>query len=142
MAAKAKRAEEKRQHPESLRLRSITPTYTVADLERSIAWYRDGLGFFVAERWEEEGRLQGVMLKAGACEFGLSQDDFSKGRDRTKGLGFRIWSNTTQSVDGIAARLRAFGGKIVEEPGQRMDAYSFTAEDPDGFKISIIQEKT
>ncbi len=131
-----------RQQPESLRLRSITPTYTVNDLERSLAWYRDGLGFFVGERWEEGGRLQGVMLKAGACEFGLSQDDFTKGRNRTKGVGFRLWCNTTQDVDAIAARLRAFGGKIVEEPGERMDSYNFTAQDPDGFKITITREQT
>jgi len=142
MPAKVKSpTQEKRQQPESLRLRSIMPTFTVNDLERSVAWYHNGLGFYVAERWEEGGRLQGVMLKAGACEFGLSQDDFTKGRDRTKGIGFRIWCNTTQDVDAIAARLRAFGGTIVEEPGERYDTYGFTAEDPDGFKIAITQAK-
>ena len=40
-----------------------------------------------------------------------------------------------------AARLRAFGGKIVEEPGNKWDAYSFTAQDPDGFKITIARAK-
>jgi catechol 2,3-dioxygenase-like lactoylglutathione lyase family enzyme len=131
----------KRQQPESLRLRSLTPTFTVNDLQVSLAWYRDGLGFFVAERWEDGGRLKGVMLKAGACEFGLSQDDFTKGRDRAKGIGFRLWCDTTQDVDGIAQRLRAFGGTIVEEPGERWDAYGFTAQDPDGFKITITRAK-
>ena len=132
----------KRQQPESLRLRFITPTLTVNDIEASVAWYRDGLGFFVAERWEEAGRLEGVMLKAGACEFGLSQDDFSKGRDRQKGVGFRIWCDTTQDIDAIAGRLRAFGGTIVEEPGARWDTYGFTAQDPDGFKITIARAKS
>jgi len=127
----------KRQQPESLRLRSISPSLTVNDVERSVAWYRDGLGFFVSERWEEGGRLKGVMLKAGACHLGLSQDDFSKGRDRAKGVGFRLWGDTTQDVDAIAERLRAFGGTIVEEPGDHWDVYSFTAQDPDGFKITI-----
>ena len=128
-----------RQQPESLRLRSIMPSFTVNDIQRSMEWYRDGLGFFVAERWEEGGRLQGVMLKAGACELGLSQDDFSKGRDRPKGVGFRLWCETAQDVDSIAKRLRGFGGKIVEEPGNRWDTYGFTAQDPDGFKISITR---
>ena len=110
MPAKAQpSAHSERQQPESLRLRSVTPTYTVNDIEKSVAWYRDGLGFFVAERWEEGGKLQGVMLKAGGCEFGLSQDDFTKGRNREKGVGFRLWCNTTQDVDAIAGRLRAFG---------------------------------
>ena len=143
MPAKAKSsAITERQQPESLRFRSVSATFTVNDIEASIAWYRDGLGFHVGERWEEGGRLQGVMLKAGTCEFGLSQDDFSKGRDRAKGVGFRLWCNTTQDIDAIAARLRAFGGKIVEEPGSRWDTYSFTAQDPDGFKITVAQERT
>ena len=138
MPAKAKTpSHPQRQQPESLRLRSIMPTFSVNDLQLSLAWYRDGLGFFVSERWEEGGRLQGVMLKAGTCHLGLSQDDFSKGRDRPKGVGFRIWGETTQDVDAIAERLRAFGGTIVEEPGERWDTYSFTAQDPDGFKITI-----
>jgi catechol 2,3-dioxygenase-like lactoylglutathione lyase family enzyme len=132
----------KRQQPETLRLRSITPSFTVNDIERSLAWYRDGLGFFVGERWEEGGRLQGVMLKAGTCEFGLSQDDFTKGRDRVKGVGFRLWCNTTQDVDAIAARLRTLGGTIIEEPGERYDTYGFTAQDPDGFKITITRGRT
>ena len=140
MPAKAQSpGQQKRQQPESLRLRSVTPTFTVNDVDRSVAWYRDGLGFLVAERWEEGGKLQGVMLKAGGCEFGLSQDDFSKGRNRAKGVGFRLWCNTAQDVDAIAARLRAFGGTIVEEPGERYDTYGFTAEDPDGFKITITR---
>jgi len=135
------RAHVKRQEPASLRLRSVTPSYTVSDLDRSVAWYRDGLGFLVSDRWEEDGRLLGVMLKAGACLIGLAQDDFSKGRDRLKGVGFRIWCDTAQDVDAIAARLRAFGGSIVEEPGDRWDTYSFTAEDPDGFRITITRAK-
>jgi catechol 2,3-dioxygenase-like lactoylglutathione lyase family enzyme len=131
----------KRQQPESLRLRSLTPSFTVNDLQLSLAWYRDGLGFFVAERWEEGGRLRGVMLRAGACEFGLSQDDFAQGKDRIKGVGFRLWCNTTQDVDAIAARLRLAGGTIVEGPGDRWDTYSFTAQDPDGFRITISRAK-
>jgi catechol 2,3-dioxygenase-like lactoylglutathione lyase family enzyme len=131
----------KRQQPESLRLRAITPSFTVNDLQKSLAWYRDGLGFFLAERWEEGGRLEGVMLKAGTCHLSLSQDDFSKGRDRPKGTGFRIWCETLQDVDAIAARFRAFGGTFLEEPGNHWDTYSFTAQDPDGFKVTVARAK-
>ncbi len=44
-------------------------------------------------------------------------------------------------VDGIAARLRTFGGTIAEEPGDRWDTYRFTAQDPDGFKITIARQR-
>jgi catechol 2,3-dioxygenase-like lactoylglutathione lyase family enzyme len=45
-----------------LRLRALTPTFTVNDLEKSMAWYCEGLGLVVEERWEEGGVLQGVTL--------------------------------------------------------------------------------
>jgi catechol 2,3-dioxygenase-like lactoylglutathione lyase family enzyme len=136
-----KSAISKRQQPETLRLQSMMPTFTVNDIQLSLRWYRDGLGFFVAERWQEGDQLQGVMLKAGACEFGLSQDDFARGQDRAKGVGFRLWCTTLQDVDAIAARLREFGGTILEGPGNQWDSYSFTAQDPDGFKITISRAK-
>ena len=132
----------KRRQPETLRLRSVTPTYTVSDLQESIAWYSDGLGFVVSERWEDGGKLQGVMLKAGNCAFMLSQDDFAKGRDRAKGEGFRIYAETVQSIDALADRIRAYGGKIVKEPADMpWGTRSFTVEDPDGFKVTFSQEK-
>jgi YD repeat-containing protein len=131
-----------RRQPETLRLRSVTPTYTVNDLQKTIAWYCDGLGFIVSERWEEGGKLDGVMLKAGSCTFGLSQDDFAKGRDRQKGVGFRIYVETVQSVDKLADRIRAYGGKIVTEPTDMpWNARVFTVEDPDGFRISFSQPR-
>jgi catechol 2,3-dioxygenase-like lactoylglutathione lyase family enzyme len=131
-----------RQQPESLRFRSMMPSFTVADIERSVKWYCDGLGFYLAERWEEGGKLKGAMLKAGACELGLSQDDFSRGRDRSKGTGFRVWCETAQDIDALAKRLRDFGGTIAEEPGNRWETYGFTAQDPDGFKLTIMRARS
>jgi len=142
MATTTQSTKQARQQPESLRLRSMMPSYTVNDIQKSVAWYRDGLGFYVAERWEDGGTLKGVMLKAGSCTFGLSQDDFSKGRDRPKGVGFRVWCDTTQDIDALAQRLKAFGGTIVEGPGDKYDRYSFTAEDPDGFRITLSRAES
>lgn len=129
----------KRRQPETLRLRAVSPSYTVSDLQRSINWYSHALGFVVSDRWERNGQLVGVMLKAGSCELGLSQDDFAKGRDRAKGVGFRVWCSTTQDIDALAERVRAYGGGgiILEEPGDRHGSRSFLVQDPDGFRISF-----
>jgi uncharacterized glyoxalase superfamily protein PhnB len=122
----------------ALKLSSITPSYTVNDLEKSIRWYRDGLGFTVSDRWEDGGKLVGVMMKAGNVTFALSQDDFSQGRDRVKGVGLRIHADTTQDVDELAKRIRAYGGKVFQEPADmEWGARSFAVEDPDGFRISF-----
>lgn len=129
-----------RQSPETLRLRAFTPGLTVNDLDRSIAFYTKALGFIVGERWERDGRLVGVMLKAGASELGLSQDDWQKGRDRTKGVAVRLWCETAQDIDALAARARAAGHALTEEPkDQPWGGRAFSLDDPDGFHLTIFR---
>jgi catechol 2,3-dioxygenase-like lactoylglutathione lyase family enzyme len=130
-----------RHGPETLRLRAASPILTVNDLARSLKFYTDALGFIVKERWKaDRGALQGVMLLAGVCELGLSQDDWKKGRDRKKGEGFRIWCQTAQDVDGLARRVKAAGFALTEEPRNEYDGRSFSVDDPDGFHLTIHRE--
>ena len=130
-----------RREPETLRLKSFTPSLTVADLRKSLAFYTQTLGFFVGESWTEGDLLRGVMLKAGACELGLSQDDGKLGLDRKKGVGFRIWCNTAQDVDAVAARIKAAGFGLSEEPEDHPSwgVRSFSVDDPDGFHLTIAR---
>jgi catechol 2,3-dioxygenase-like lactoylglutathione lyase family enzyme len=131
----------KRKSPESLRLRSVAASFTVSDLARSIAWYRDVLGFTVGERWEGSGQLRGVQMKAGVCDIMLGQDDFAKGRDRKKGEGCRLWVATAQDIDAIAARVKAAGWPLDRGPAETpWGDWAFMLTDPDGFKLTFIQE--
>lgn len=142
---KAKRAAPKkrppaRHQPETLRLRSILPSFTATDLQRSIAFYRDVLGFVIGEEWREKGTLMGCEIHAGAATFMLGQDDFAKGRDREKGIGTRVWCHTAQDLDRLAADIKARGGQLDQEPqdmswGDRV----FMISDPDGFKLTFVQ---
>ena len=130
-----------RQQPESLRLRSMAASFTVSDLDRSVAWYRDVLGFVVGERWEEEGMVRGIQMKAGSCDIMLGQDDFAKGRDRRKGDGFRLWVATVQDIIAVAAQIKAKGWTLDREPSETpWGDWAFAVSDPDGFKITVIQE--
>jgi len=127
-----------RRVPETLRLRSAEPSLTVSDIEASLAWYRDMLGFVVKERWEHEGRLAGVELLAGNVSFYLTQDDWKKGMNRTKGEGFRLYCTTAQTVDRLAESIRERGGDLLQEPhDEPWGGRSFAVVDPDGFKLSI-----
>src|SRR5262245_5234799 len=85
---------------EALQISTIVPSLTVDDLQKSINFY-EALGFVVDDRWEENGKLLGVSVRAGKNEIGLSQDDWKKGRDRTKGVGMPMYLSTTQNVDEI-----------------------------------------
>jgi uncharacterized glyoxalase superfamily protein PhnB len=130
-----------RRQPESLRLHSMSPSFTVNDIGRSLAFYRDVLGLTVRERWEEGGVLRGVELVAGGVSLWLAQDDWKQGRDRVKGQGFRIYCTTGQDIDALAARIRASGAALAEEPkDQPWGGRDFAVVDPDGFKLSIASE--
>jgi len=138
--APAKRPPARRQ-PETLRLRSIAPSLTTTDLQRSIAFYRDVLGFIIGDEWREKGVLLGVELHAGAVTFMLSQDDFAKGRDRQKGVGTRFYCGTAQDIDRFAAQIRERGGVLDQEPKDMpWGARVFMISDPDGFKLTFQQE--
>lgn len=125
--------------PESLRLRDLSAGLTVNDLQQSIRFYTEGLGFFVEEEWKgQDGTVRGVRLRAGRCDLNLSQDDFARGRDRKKGVGVRLWFSTIQNLDELAERARSAGITLDHEPeemswGQRVMALT----DPDGYQISI-----
>jgi catechol 2,3-dioxygenase-like lactoylglutathione lyase family enzyme len=138
-AAKPKaRVHQDRQQPESLRLRSAGPSFTVDNIDKSIAFYRDVLGFILKDKWEEEGALKGVELLAGSVTFWLGQDDWKKGRGRVKGEGFRIYCGTTQDIDVLAARVRSTGTALAEEPkDQSWGGRDFAVRDPDGFLVTI-----
>ena len=130
-----------RKKPETLRLRRVMPSLTVNDLQASLAWYRDVLGFIVAEEYKQDGKVLGVRLQAGSTEFLLAQDDFAKGRDRGKGAGFRLFCVTAQDIDELAAAVRARGGKLTQEPtDQPWGTRDFAVVDPYGFNISITSE--
>jgi uncharacterized glyoxalase superfamily protein PhnB len=137
--ASAKKA---RRQPETLRLRSAGPSFTVNDVEKSLAWYRDVLGFVVKHRWEHEGKLAGVEMAAGGVIFMLGQDDWKKGRDRAKGEGVRIYCSTVQDVDELASRIKARGGTLTQEPrDEPWGTRDFALADPDGYKITIGAEE-
>lgn len=136
---KAKRsARPTRKEPQTLRISDASPGFTVNDIERSLAWYCDVLGFVVKNKWIRDGKLAGAELMAGTTVFYIGQDDWKKGKDRKKGEGFRIYCTTKQSVDRLAAVIKARGGVLAQEPAdQPWGSRDFAVEDPDGFKITI-----
>ena len=111
---------------------------TVNDLSKSVHFYTEGLGFEVEKEHEFDGRVRFVQLKAGAAQIGLGQDDFALGRDRVKGVGFRIWIATAQDLTGLAERAKAAGITLDKEPAELpWGGMAFDVTDPDGFKLSI-----
>ncbi len=121
---------------------AIVPTLTVDDLQKSIAFY-EALGFTIDDRWERDGTLIGVMLRAGTTQIGLNQDDWKKGRDRKKGIGVRLAIATTArgDVDEIARRARNAGIALKSDPQDTgWGSRAFEISDPSGYMLTIYSE--
>ena len=113
---------------------------TCKDIEASVAFYRDVLGFTVAFPFEKDGKLAGAAITAGDIRIVLNQDDGKLGWDRIKGQGcyFQIKVATRADVDAAAERLKAAGHAIHSEPADRpWGARMFTFNDLDGFKLGV-----
>jgi len=113
---------------------------TCKDLEASIRWYREVLGFAVAQKYEREGKVTAAAITAGNIAIVLNQDDGKLGWDRIKGQGLYLQINvaTTADVDAAADRIKAAGGALLSEPadrpwGVRMCQFN----DLDGFKLGV-----
>lgn len=124
----------------ALNAKAIMPSLTVDDIARSIAFY-EALGFSVSDRWEENGTLTGAMVQSGTLLIGLNQDDWKKGRDRQKGLGTRLFIETTANIDEVAARAKAAGVKLDVDPFDTpWKTRQFELTDPTGFKLTVSSE--
>ena len=118
--------------------KSVMPSMTVDDLQKSLAFFT-GLGFEVEDRWEENGTLLGAMLKAGSARLGLSQDDGKKGANRAKGVGMRLYIDVADKIDDVAARAKANGVSLVKDPHDTdWGARAFEVQEPSGFLITFV----
>jgi catechol 2,3-dioxygenase-like lactoylglutathione lyase family enzyme len=120
----------------------IAAAITANDLQRSLHFYVDGLGFSVLEKGEVDGQLRFVMLKAGNGELGLGRDDFAKGKDRVKGVGMRLWITTAQDLHPLAEQAKRAGIALDSEVAPSpWGPLAFSVTDPDGFKLTILNPR-
>jgi uncharacterized glyoxalase superfamily protein PhnB len=118
--------------------RNLSVSLTVKDLQKSMVWYHEVVGFAIERKLERDGKLRGVVLQAGDVHLSINQDDGAKGWDRIKGEGFSLRITTDQRVDEIAKGIKERGGTLDSEPADMpWGARVFRLRDPDGFKFSF-----
>ncbi len=119
---------------------NLSGSLTCKDLEAAIRFYRDAIGFAVAQSYEHEGKVVAAVVAAGDCRIVLNQDDGKLGWDRIKGQGFYLQINVAAAadVDAAAVRIKAAGGALMSEPADRdWGVRMFQFKDLDGFKLGV-----
>ena len=106
--------------------RSVIPELPVADVEATLDYYRDVLGFSVEGRHEDESG--DVVFGSVLC--GRANLYFSKTKVAIAVNRCYVFAD---EVDELCAAFKAKGARIVEEPGDRPWGYrQFTLEDVNG----------
>jgi uncharacterized glyoxalase superfamily protein PhnB len=124
----------------AIRATALGCSLTCKDLEASIRFYRDAIGFTVAQTFENNGKVAAAVVAAGDCRIVLNQDDGKLGWDRIKGQGFYLQINVVApaDVDAAATRIKAAGGTLLDEPADRYwGVRMFQFKDLDGFKVGV-----
>ena len=130
----------------------------VSDLERALAFYRDGLGFTEISRlrFEDAGTqrllgLEGAQLDAvylrrdgttlELLHFPRPGTQLASGPRPMNQVGLTHLSFLVDDLDAVLARLRALGGSVLEATrlaGARGGPSAIFVTDPDGTRIELV----
>ena len=120
-------------------LTQVVPFLGVTDIERSLRFSLDGLGFTIINKWEPEGRIRWCWLTGGGASIMLQE--FVKeghGGQRPEGVLGQGVNLCFQCEDAVALyrELRSRGLE-AREPFVGNSMWVTGLSDPDGYKLDF-----
>lgn len=116
-------------------LRQAVPFFMVADMDRSVRFYVDGLGFRVTRKWVVDGELRWCLLQRGEAELMIQQHHESWRPAGKVGEGVSICFLCEDAL-ALYAELKA---RDVESsrPFVGNGLWVTSVADPDGFRLDF-----
>ena len=114
----------------------VIPFHGITNMEKSLKFYVDGLGFTLVNSWKPEGTIRWCMLKLDGVRIMLQEyypkfvpsDPLGKGQ-----MPHFICRDALKLYREITGR----GIKTCEEPFVGNNMWFFSVEDPDGYKLAF-----
>jgi len=109
-------------------VRQVVPFLCVSNIERSVGYYVDGLGFTIKHKWVVDGKLRWCWLALGGAALMLQEIP-----NRAVGEGMSLYFICDDAV-AIYRKLRSRGIEASEpQVGNHMWVTSLA--DPDGYRL-------
>ena len=118
---------------------------SVKDMERSLVFYRDGLGLEPGEFWTDNGR--GQLFWAGEASLEIFDPQYAAGVDQIE-VGERVsgqirFAFETPDVQAAMARALHYGVALVHEPVLTpWGDLNGRLRSPEGLQITLFQTQT
>ena len=112
-------------------VKQAVPFFWVSNMDRSLRYYVDGLGFTMTRHWSPEGRIRWCLLEVG--EAALMLQEYAKRPDGSLGTGVSI---NFQCEDAVAIyhEVRSRGVE-ASEPQVGNGLWDTYVNDPDGYRL-------
>ena len=117
---------------------AVVPLLLVTSMERSLAFYVDGLGFTIENRWVPDGRLRWCWMSLGSAALMLQAAvDSSREKLAAAGVLGNGVSLNFSSSDALAIYrdAAARGIHTLREPQVGNFSWEVVFADPDGYSI-------
>jgi catechol 2,3-dioxygenase-like lactoylglutathione lyase family enzyme len=120
-------------------LTQVVPFLGVTDMERSLSFYLDGLGFTLKNKWEPEGRIRWCWLTRGGASLMLQEyvKEGHGGRRPEGVLGQGV--NLCFQCEDAVALYHEFRSRSLEptEPFVGNNMWVTSLRDPDGYRVEF-----
>jgi glyoxylase I family protein len=120
-------------------INSLVPLLFVDDIRRSVAFYRDLLGFELSGTWEPDGELSWCRLRRGGSAIMLQQacDEDGPAKGRGRGVGFFFHCD---DADAMHDELSSRGLKLDPPCIAFYGMNQVFVTDPDGYELCFQNE--
>jgi len=119
---------------------AVVPLLMVTNMERSRAFYIDGLGFTIQNRWIPDGHLRWCWMSLGGAALMLQEATESTRQkmaaDGIVGNGAALYFQSSDAL-AIYREAAARGIQALHEPQVGNFAWEVFFADPDGYKINF-----
>lgn len=120
-------------------IRDLAPLLNVEDLSRSLAFYRDALGFELIEEYEVDGESLWAALQSGSAKLMLHQTPLADSQERVRRESYAdlVLYLYVEDASAVHESLRAKGLEVGELEQEDVGLVEFYLRDPDGYELGI-----
>jgi uncharacterized glyoxalase superfamily protein PhnB len=124
-------------------LNKLTPNLIVSNVERSVAFYRDVLGFTVAQTVPDASPLVFAVVQSGAVEIFLNAPEpayaeYPALKDRPIGGTLTLFVDVTE-IAGLHASLKDRVTIVMPLEKKWYGVTEFAIVDPDGYVVTFAE---